>query len=143
MEKNIDKLVEGFEYMNCCQTTLKAFENEFDFDMDTTLKMVAGFGSGMRTGNVCGAVTAINIVLGLSYASSDLYDDENKAEVKEVVGKFADRFAEVNGSCLCKELLGYDCTIEQDAEYMEETDMHKKVCPAFIRSAIELSEEFL
>ena len=53
--------------MNCAQSVLSVFCQEFKLDRNQALRIAMGFGGGMgRTGKTCGAVTGAYMVLGLS-----------------------------------------------------------------------------
>ncbi|MGI6498332.1 MAG: C-GCAxxG-C-C family protein [Oscillospiraceae bacterium] len=78
---------------NCCQSSLLPFCQECHLDEETALKLSANFGSGMRHGSTCGAVTGALMALGLSGL------DEKKASA--LIRKFKAK----NGALTCRELL--------------------------------------
>ncbi len=80
---------------NCSQTVLRVYAEELGFDEKLAAGLAAQFGGGMRTGNVCGAVTGALMVLGAAGV-------ENPDAAKELIR----RFKEKNGGMLnCKDLL--------------------------------------
>ncbi|WP_111707604.1 C-GCAxxG-C-C family protein [Lutibacter citreus] len=143
MGKNIERILENSNGLNCCQKTLNAFSEDLNIDMEPALKMTAGFGSGFTQGEVCGAVSGACMVIGLKYASSDKEDFESKKITKEKVSLFMDEFKKENGTIKCKELLGYDCSTEEGAKIIGEKGLHQKLCPKFIGDAIKLTEEII
>ena len=52
-------------HYNCAQSVLVPFAEEVGLDVETAYKIASGFGSGMKTGRVCGAITGGIMVLGL------------------------------------------------------------------------------
>lgn len=53
--KNLRKSQE--RHYNCAQSVLIPFAKEAGLDVETAYKIASGFGSGMKTGKVCGAIT--------------------------------------------------------------------------------------
>ena len=51
-------------HYNCCQSVLVPFADLCGLDKETAFKLGANFGSGMRHGSTCGAVTGALMVLG-------------------------------------------------------------------------------
>lgn len=70
MSKYLDKAREVRSrtdvHYNCAQGVLAAFAEELGIDEDTAFRVGANFGSGMRMGATCGAVTGALMVLGLA-----------------------------------------------------------------------------
>ena len=52
-------------HYNCCQSVVLPFAEELGLDEEAVLKLAEHFGSGMRRGSVCGAVTGGLMALGL------------------------------------------------------------------------------
>jgi len=94
--------------LNCCQAVLSVFCSDFGLDTETALKIAAGFGAGMRQGEVCGAVSGAIMAIGLKagYISGD--DNDGKLKTQNIVRDFCSRFREVNDTIICRELLRYD-----------------------------------
>ena len=53
-------------HYNCCQSVLVPFADLCGLDKETAFRLGANFGSGMRHGSTCGAVTGALMVLGLA-----------------------------------------------------------------------------
>ena len=51
-------------HYNCCQSVLVPFADLCGLDKETAFKLGANFGSGMRHGSTCGAVSGALMVLG-------------------------------------------------------------------------------
>lgn len=52
------------KHYNCCQSVLVPFANEMELSEEQAYALGAHFGSGMRHGSTCGALTGALMVLG-------------------------------------------------------------------------------
>ena len=96
--------IEGY---NCAQAVVLAFEDKLGVDRDTLLKISSSFGGGMgRLREVCGTVSGMFIVAGLLGGYSSPSAIEEKAEHYARIQQLAARFKQINGSIICRELLG-------------------------------------
>ena len=95
---------------NCAQSVALAFSDLFEergISRELLAQMISGFGGGMgRLREMCGAVSASIMVLGLCQGYSDPADYEAKSELYAKVQEVAGRFRGECGSYLCRELLG-------------------------------------
>lgn len=80
-------------HYNCCQSILIPCYDLCGMDRDTAGRMGAHFGSGMRHGGTCGAITGALMVLGLAGA--------DEAQSKTLIS----RFQEKHGCLDCAHLL--------------------------------------
>lgn len=128
-----------FERHNCCQSVLFPFSAGFGLSEKTALMLSAGFGSGMGRGATCGAVTGAYMVLGLKNAL-DTGNPEGKAKIKGMVKEFIAKFIAENGSLVCKELIGYDLSLPEEAEKASSAGVFDTVCPELVASAVEIIE---
>lgn len=95
--------LEGF---NCSQSVFCAFCHRFDIDENTAKRISAGLGGGVgRMRDVCGAVSASAMVLGSLCAATEGDDAESKKKNYDLVREFAERFKEIHGSVVCREML--------------------------------------
>ena len=109
------------EGCNCCQAVLMSSCEQFGLTKEQAYRLAAFFGAGMRSGEVCGAVTGALMALGLRYG------DENNRQCGKSQ-EFMRAFKQEYDSCLCRELLAKN---------------QKKMCPTFIEyCANYLEEEF-
>lgn len=95
------------EGYNCCQAVVLAYNDLFGVDDDTAAAMASGFGGGMgRMREVCGSVSGMVMLAGLIAPARDpsvkVDRTKNYALVQEVAGEFK----ALNGSIVCRELLG-------------------------------------
>ena len=112
-EFNIEERVEKAKRLfkeggyNCCQAVVLAYNDLFDLEDETAAAISSGFGGGMgRMREVCGAVSGMVMLAGLMKPASDPtvknWRTANYALVQEMAGDFK----ALNGSIVCKELLG-------------------------------------
>lgn len=92
---------------NCCQAVILAYNDVFGLEDELAASLSSGFGGGMgRMREVCGAVSGMVMLAGLIRPASDPsvknWRTANYALVQEMAGEFK----EINGSIVCKELLG-------------------------------------
>ena len=107
-------------HYNCAQATLIPFAEERGLDHRTMYQVAAQFGSGMRRGSVCGAVTGGLMALGLRGA-----DNRTAAEFQRL-------FKERAGALDCAQLL------QNAKERGEEKKVH---CDRMVLTAVALVEE--
>lgn len=139
-----DKALELFSNnFNCSQAVLTAFAPDFGLDEQLALKLGTSFGGGARNGDICGAVSGALLVLGLKYGHYVSSDNEQKARAYEIAVEYTKRFREVNGSIVCRDLLGYDLTKPDEMACIKEKGLFGTVCPKMIKSAVEVLESVL
>ena len=130
---------------NCAQSVVLAFSEEIGLPKDVLLKLSSTFGGGMgRLREVCGAVSGMFIVLGLLQGYTSPTDNVEKMEVYKKVQDLANEFKKINGTIICRELLGEveaktTPTPEQrTAEYYK-----KRPCKLLVGDACEILGNWL
>lgn len=113
MEINIEERVakakklfkeEGY---NCCQAVVLAYNDIFGIDDVAAASMSSGFGGGMgRMREVCGSVSGMVMLAGLMAPAADPSVKVDRTRNYALVQEMAGKFREINGSIVCKELLG-------------------------------------
>lgn len=113
MNINIEERVERArrlfkeEGYNCCQAVVLAYNDIFGIDDMTAAALSSGFGGGMgRMREVCGSVSGMVILAGLIAPAADPSVKADRTRNYALVQEMAGRFKEINGSIVCKELLG-------------------------------------
>jgi C_GCAxxG_C_C family probable redox protein len=88
---------------NCAETVLHAANEYYGLELpEREMKLVSGFGAGMQTGNVCGALLAAISVLSMRYVETKAHES---AEIKPVTTLLTEKFMNaLNGSLLCREI---------------------------------------
>lgn len=133
----INEAVQLFEdgYV-CSQAVFAVFATDFGISKEDALKIGACFGSGMRKAEVCGACTGALMALGLKYG-------ENKLKSNDACESFLDEFENVNGSYVCRDLLGCDISTEDGVKYALDNNLFKELCPKMVASACEIAEKLI
>lgn len=130
---------------NCAQSVFCANCDKVGIDFETGLKLTSSFGGGMgRLREVCGAVSAMFMLIGLKQGYTSPTDDNAKekhyAKVQELALKFEEKF----GSIICRDLLGLPAG-KSVAKPSKRTEQYYKErpCEDFIKFASELVEKEL
>jgi C_GCAxxG_C_C family probable redox protein len=129
--------------MNCAQSVLTTFSEEFGLSKDLAMKIARGFGGGMgQSKGTCGAVTGAYMVLGLGKKPSGDYM-KDRAEMTAAMAEFNRRFKELHGSLNCTELCGYDLSVPEQGAEARKKNVFATVCPPLVRDAAKILEELL
>ena len=139
-EKILEKFGEGFD---CSQIVLSQFSEKLDIKKEDALKIAACFGGGMWHGETCGCVVASLIALGLKYATVKPNDEEGKNKLLALKQEFEDKFCEKHGSCICKEILGYDLSKEEEMQKIMEEKLLETKCPKVVLDACDILEKMI
>ena len=95
------------EGYNCCQAVVLAYNDVFGIDDETAAALSSGFGGGMgRMREVCGSVSGMVMLAGLMAPAGDPSIKVDRTRNYALVQEMADEFKTLNGSIVCKELLG-------------------------------------
>jgi C_GCAxxG_C_C family probable redox protein len=141
VEEAVSCFNEGFM---CSQAVLSAYSGQFGLDRETALKVSAAFGGGMgRMGEICGAVTGAFMVIGLKYGRTAVQDTQSHENTNRLVKEFVDRFKSLNGSIICRELLGCDLSTPDGLKTFVEKKLRDTLCPKFVRDAADIVEQLL
>ncbi len=135
------KLVENrFPDFNCAQTVFSLFANDLGIDEKAALRIASGFGGGMACAETCGAVTGAYMVIGMKHGH-DVSDPDKKANTKELIKKFNQKFKEKHETLICEELTGYDISTPEGAEAATNADVFQSKCPEFLKTSCNILEE--
>jgi len=139
-EKAADTFSQG---LNCAQSVFSSFSEELGLDEKTAKKIAGCFGSGMRCGEVCGALTGALMAIGLKYGACSAEDTEEKADTNTKTVEMINAFKAENGSIFCRDLLGYDILKENELAIIREKGLFKTICPKLVGSAALILEKKL
>lgn len=146
MSRNEDKAIALFkEGYNCAQSVFLAFSDEFEMDKETVLKLTSSFGGGMgRLREVCGAVSGMFMVAGMLNGYTDPKNNQAKIEHYKRIQELARRFKEINGSFVCRELLGLSVKSESPTPQLRTEEYYKKrPCAKLVGDAVRILEEMV
>jgi C_GCAxxG_C_C family probable redox protein len=136
----VEKFMSGF---NCAQSVISVFCEETGTSDDMALKISCGLGGGMgRNQEVCGAVTGGILVLGLRHGRGVNDEPSETMFTYQKTSEFMSRFAERNGSYICRDLLnGCDLNTEAGQQEFKGKELKYSICKVCIESAVEILEE--
>ena len=109
IEERVEKAKRLFKEggYNCCQAVVLAYNDVFEISDEVAAAMSSGFGGGMgRMREVCGSVSGMVMLAGLMRPANDPSVKDWRTANYALVQEMAAEFREVNGSIVCKELLG-------------------------------------
>lgn len=141
-KKAMELFKEGY---NCSQSVFLAFEDQYDIDRKTALKLSSSFGGGMgRLREVCGAVSGMFMVAGLLYGYDDAKDYEGKTKHYERIQLLAKEFEKRNGSIVCRQLLGLgDGKDSHIPEKRTDAYYQKRPCAELVGMAAAIMEQYI
>lgn len=133
------------EGYNCSQAVVLAFSDLFNMDESMLLKLSCSFGGGMgRLREVCGTVSGMFMVAGLLYGYDEPKDFNAKSEQYKKVQELAKRFTDINGSIVCRDLLGLtEKKSEPISEKRTEEYYKKRPCEKLVGIATAIMEEYI
>ena len=139
-EKAVKYFRDGF---HCSQAVLASYAEECGLTEEQALKLGSCFGGGMRRGEVCGACTGALMVLGSLYGQHDLADKDSREDSNEVTDRMTLGFAEACGSCVCKDILGYDISTPEGKQQAREKKLFEELCPQMVANAVAVLEKII
>jgi C_GCAxxG_C_C family probable redox protein len=127
--------------LNCTQSIVSVYCEEFGLDRNLGLKMAMGFGGGMaRSGNICGAVTGAYMILGLSQRINENNVRESIERTYKLMQQFNSAFKAQHGSLKCKELIKYDLSVPDQHAEARDKRIFITVCPELVQDAGKILE---
>ena len=135
-----EKALAGFG-LGCAQHVFGEFAPQLGLDRETALKISAYHGGGMWEGWTCGAVVGALMAIGLKYGQGDDPDPDRQEILLQKGAEFKARYAEIYGSCVCKEILGHK--IPEELEQIEAENKFVTVCSRAISDACRICAEIL
>ena len=101
---------------NCCQAVVLAYNDVFGLSDETAAALSSGFGGGMgRMREVCGSVSGMVLLAGLLKPATDPSDKAARTGNYALVQEVAGEFKAINGSIICRDLLGLGATAPASA----------------------------
>lgn len=141
-QKAMNLFKEGY---NCSQSVFLAFKDLYGIDRHTALKLSSSFGGGMgRLREVCGSVSDMFLTAGILYGYDSPKDRSSKTEHYKRIQELARSFEELNGSIVCRELLGLDQKKESYVPEERTKDYYRKrPCEQIVGCAAYIMEEYI
>ena len=143
--RNVEQAVSMFkEGFLCSQALLATYGPPLGVSRDTALRLAEGFGGGVaRMAGTCGAVSAAFMIISLKISPGEPIDPKAKEANFALIKKFVDLFIEMNGSIICRELLGQDIGTAEGLKNAREEKLFEKACPKYVEDAAVLLEQCL
>ena len=129
--------------MDCSQAVFGEFAAQLGLDRETALKIAAPFGGGMWRGETCGCVVGALMAIGLKYGQGEHPDPEKKQAMLAKKAEFEAAFAAKHGSCICREILGYDLSKPEEMAKVMEENLFGKICCKAVVEACSILETIL
>jgi C_GCAxxG_C_C family probable redox protein len=131
-------------HLNCAQSLVSTYCEDFGLDRNLGLKVVMGFGGGMaRTGKTCGAVTGAYVILGLSQRINENNPRESIERTYNLIHDFNRQFLALHGSLLCKLLIKYDLSVPEHLAEARAKRIFSITCPELVGDAAKILETIL
>lgn len=129
---------------NCAQAVLLAFDDMTGLDSKTAAMLSSSFGGGMgRLREVCGAVSGMFMVAGITAGYSDPKAKEEKADHYAFIQSLAADYKKENGSIVCKELLGLPGAQSPVPEERTADYYRRRPCAEYVACSARLLAEKL
>ena len=129
--------LEGFDKgIDCSQAVFAEFATQLGMERQAALDLAAPFGGGMWHGENCGCVVGALLAIALKYSGQN-----KKEEMLKQKAKFEEAFAAKYGSCMCKQILGYDVSKEAEMEKIKEEKLFEKTCCKAVVDACGILKE--
>lgn len=119
---------------NCAQSVFSVFCEEYGLDLETAQKIACGFGSGVRTAEICGAVSGAVMVIGLKYGKS-----KELCNVKTL--EYINTFRTKNKAIVCRDLLQCDIAVPDGREKAVRDNLFQTICVDLVVSSIQILED--
>jgi C_GCAxxG_C_C family probable redox protein len=136
-----ENVIKGF---SCSQSLFSTYCEDLGMDRITGLRVAGIMGGGVcGHGEICGAITAVAMLIGLKYGRTNPEDAAAK-EFSYGLGKeFVRRFRKEFEAIKCKELLGYDLSTDIGVKCLDKNQLIKQLCPGIVKRAAEIYEELM
>ena len=136
----LEQFGQGFD---CSPVVLSACADRIGLEPEAAKKIAACFGGGMWYGHECGAVTGALMAIGAKYGHSRPGDTQTKEQALAKMNAFREAFSARQGSCVCREILGYDLSDPAQMAKIQQEGLLTTRCPKVVRDALEVLEEIL
>lgn len=149
LDERVSRAVENFmSGYGCAQSVLAAFADLYGLDEVMAKRVAAGFGGGVgRMRMMCGAVSAIVMLVGLDCGQTEGDDRAGKSACYKVVQELLAQSKEQNGSLICAEILGIQGHEKAACSYVASprtVEYYKtRPCAAKVESAARIFANYL
>lgn len=131
---------------NCSQSVVLAFADILGIPESQLAKMVSGFGGGIgRRRDVCGAISGMVFVISMLYGYSEPKDFEGKKYLYSEIQTLTKEFEKINGSIICRELLGLSIRGADSPVPELRSDQYykKRPCHELVKCSADILENYI
>jgi C_GCAxxG_C_C family probable redox protein len=135
-EKAKHKFTNGY---NCAQSVFSSVANELGIDEEKAIHLSRAFGAGINyRAEMCGALSGAFMAIGLKVGNVTDSEELGKELTRAYGDEFISKFEKLNGSALCKGILGKDLSIPEELELLNKEQAFDKVCPNVVKSTTQI-----
>ncbi len=116
-EKALEYHKKGY---NCTQSVLSALSEYTNLDENTALAIAGGFGGGLRSGEICGAISGCVMAVSLTCPLLDPKDKKQSKKIATLASKSVSEAREKFGCVRCAELKAKKVKCSDMISYMAE-----------------------
>jgi len=122
---------------NCSQSVLLTMFEHWGCKSELVPRVATAFGGGMgRCGSVCGALTGGLMAIGIKYGTNEP-SAEKRSKASELARKLYQTFEKQNGTVMCRGLIGFDLSDEEQRRRAYEEDIFELKCTFFVKKIVE------
>ncbi|MGI6324021.1 MAG: C-GCAxxG-C-C family protein [Bacteroidales bacterium] len=129
--------------IDCSQIVFSYGASQHGFEEKQAMKIAAPFGGGMWYGETCGCVIGALMAIGLQYGNDGFGQVDIKQKLLAKKTEFEARFKEKHNSLICREILGYDLSKEEDMKIIMDKGLFFTLCNKVAVSACEILDDVL
>lgn len=123
---------------DCSQVVFSHYADALGIDPEEANRIVSAFGGGSGIGETCGAVVGALCVIGMKYGHKGPDDMDQRNVLMAKRAEFLNAWKEKRGSCMCRELLGYDVSDPEQFKIILEKNLMFDLCPELVLDAISI-----
>ena len=121
-------LKHGQEGRSCSEAIMLTFAPRLCLDPAMAVKLASGFGGGMGiSGEVCGALSAACMVIGLRFGTDRIEDSYARQRTYLMVQELMERFREGAGAVQCRELCFARLSKGQGLAHVRQLDLPERL----------------
>lgn len=129
--------------IDCSQVVFQYGAEILGLDREIALRVASAFGGGMFHGKTCGCVTGALMAIGYAFGQYKPGDEAAKMKMMEKKAEFEKAFTDINGSLICRELLGYDISKPEELQKVRDAGLMMELCPKLACDACDILDEIL
>lgn len=139
-----EEVLELFDQsMHCSQIVAGEMADGLGYDKAEMVRVAAPFGGGMFRGDTCGAVAGALMAIGMKYGHCEPGDTVQDEICVARTAEFLERFEARFGGIVCRDILGYDMSVEGEFDKAKESGRVAEVCPGFVVGALEILDDMM